>query len=78
MKRLTCEMCGSNDVIKQEGLFVCQSCGTKYSVEEAKKMMIEGTVEVQGSVSIDTSKTESNYLTIIQTSMKLKVCSLKR
>ena len=37
MKQLTCEMCGSVDLIKQDGYFVCQSCGCKYSVEEAKK-----------------------------------------
>lgn len=41
MKQLTCEMCGSTDLMKQDGVFVCQSCGTKYSVEEAKKMMVE-------------------------------------
>ena len=46
MKQLTCEMCGSTDLMKQDGVFVCQSCGTKYSVEEAKKMMVEGTVDV--------------------------------
>ena len=50
MKQLTCEMCGGTDLIKQDGVFVCQSCGTKYSVDEAKKMMIEGTVDVSGSV----------------------------
>lgn len=44
MKQLTCEMCGSTDLTKQDGVFVCQTCGTKYSVEEAKKMMVEGTV----------------------------------
>lgn len=53
MKPLTCEMCGSSNLIKQDGVFVCQSCGTKYSVEEAKKMMIEGTVDVKGTVKID-------------------------
>lgn len=53
MKKLTCEMCGSTDLIKQDGVFVCQSCGCKYSIEEAKKMMIEGTVEVHGTVRID-------------------------
>lgn len=37
MKQLTCEMCGSTDLIKQDGVFICQSCGTKYSIEEAKK-----------------------------------------
>lgn len=55
MKALTCEMCGSTNLLKQDGVFVCQSCGTKYSVEEAKKMMVEGTVDVQGTVKVDTS-----------------------
>ena len=56
MKQLTCEMCGSTDLIKQDGIFVCQVCGTKYSLEEAKKMMVEGAVDVSGStVKVDTS-----------------------
>ena len=41
MKKLVCEMCGSNDLLKQDGVFVCQGCGCKYSVEEARKMMME-------------------------------------
>lgn len=56
MKALVCELCGGNDFAKQDGFFVCQHCGTKYSLEEAKKMMIEGTVEVQGTVKIDNSE----------------------
>ena len=62
MKQLTCEMCGSTDLIKQDGVFVCQSCGCKYSVEEAKKMMIEGTVEVKGTVKVDSSDELQNLL----------------
>lgn len=62
MKQLTCEMCGSTDLLKQDGVFVCQTCGTKYSVEEAKKMMIEGTVEVSGTVKIDNTDKIKNYL----------------
>ena len=27
MKQLTCEMCGGTDLVKQDGVFVCQSCG---------------------------------------------------
>lgn len=62
MKQLTCEMCGGTDLIKQDGVFVCQSCGCKYSVEEAKKMMIDGTVDVSGStIKIDISA-EIEYL----------------
>lgn len=58
MKELVCEMCGSKDLVKQDGVFVCQSCGCKYSVEEAKKMMVEGTVVVDNTHMID------NYLTL--------------
>ena len=56
MKQLTCEMCGGADLIKQDDVLVCQSCGMKYSIEEAKKMMIEGTVDVTGStIKVDSS-----------------------
>lgn len=49
MNQLICEMCGSTDLLKQDGVFVCQSCGCKYSVEEAKKMMAEGIAVVTES-----------------------------
>ncbi len=63
MKRLTCEMCGGTDLVKQDGVFVCQYCGTKYSTEEAKKMMIEGSVDVSGStVKVDNSAFVEKYL----------------
>jgi hypothetical protein len=62
MKQMVCEMCGGTDLVKQDGVFVCQTCGTKYSVEEAKKMMIEGTVDVSGStVKIDNTDAIENY-----------------
>ncbi|MDE6174226.1 MAG: hypothetical protein K2F88_01530, partial [Duncaniella sp.] len=32
MKALTCEMCGSTEIIRENGLYVCQACGTKYSI----------------------------------------------
>jgi len=62
MKSLTCEMCNSTGVLKQDGIYVCQSCGTKYTVEEAKKMMIEGTVDVQGTVKVDNTDSVIKYL----------------
>ena len=65
MRKLSCEICGSSDLVKQDGVFVCQSCGAKYSVEEAKKFMIEGTVDVSGStVKIDTSNDLANLYQI--------------
>lgn len=40
MNQLTCEICGSTDLIKQNGAFTCQVCGCKYSVEEVRKMVL--------------------------------------
>ena len=60
MKELVCDMCGSNEIIKQDGLFVCQACNTKYSIEEARKMMFGEVVEVEGTVKIDNSTKLSN------------------
>lgn len=44
MQAMVCELCGSNDIVKQDGMYVCQHCGTKYSVEEAKKLI--GVVQI--------------------------------
>ena len=38
MKPLVCEMCGSKDVIECNGMFLCQSCGPKYSAEEIRNL----------------------------------------
>ncbi len=70
MKALTCEMCGSTNLLKQDGVFVCQSCGTKYSVEEAKKMMVEGTVAVEGTVKVDKSDEATNLLKLAKTAIE--------
>lgn len=56
MKALVCEMCGSQELVKEGGMYVCQNCKTKYDPEEAKKLL----VEVSGSVQIDNSKKLEN------------------
>ena len=55
MKPLKCEICGSSELTKKDGMFVCDYCGTKYTVEEAKKML-EGKIDISGStIKIDSS-----------------------
>lgn len=56
MKPIKCEICGSNDLIKHEGMFVCQHCGTKYTLDEARKLA--------GNVKIDHSNDVENLLTL--------------
>lgn len=64
MKQMTCEMCGSTELLKQDGVFVCQSCGCRYSVEEARKLLVEvdGVVNVQGTVQVDRSSEINNRI----------------
>ena len=64
MKALKCEICGSQDFVKNEGVFVCQSCGTKYTVEEAKKLMADAPVDITGTVKVDTSDELKNLYEI--------------
>lgn len=56
MAAIICELCGSNDIQKQDGVFVCQHCGTKYSLEEAKKLI--------GTVKVDRSDETEKYLVL--------------
>lgn len=40
MKRMVCEVCGGNDITKiDDTIFQCVSCGCKYTVEQARKLM---------------------------------------
>lgn len=43
MKRVVCEVCGSQNVKKFEEEFVCLECGVSYSVEAARKLLVEVT-----------------------------------
>lgn len=55
MKQLTCEVCGGNDLLKQDGVFICQSCGCKYSPDEVKKLMVQISepIKVEGIQSVE-------------------------
>ena len=56
MAAIICELCGSNDIQKQDGVYVCQHCGTKYSLEEARKLI--------GTVKVDRSGEAEKYLVL--------------
>lgn len=58
MKAMICEMCGGNEVVKTGGMYVCQHCGTKYDVEEARKLI----VEISGPVVVDGISTADNLM----------------
>lgn len=39
MKKMVCEICGSQSIRKENGVFICQECGTEYSLDEAKSLL---------------------------------------
>lgn len=57
MKKMQCEICGSNEIKKiSDGVFECQSCGVQYSLDEAKKLFIE----ISGEIKVDHSAEAEN------------------
>ena len=74
LRQMKCDMCGGTDLVKQEGLFVCQHCGAKYSVEEARKMMMEGDGDlvVSGTIKIDNNAKLENLYTLARREYRLE------
>lgn len=59
MKRMECEICGSNNLIKtEENVFECQACGCKYTLEQAKSLL----QEITGTVSVSNIASAENLL----------------
>ena len=53
MKAIKCSMCGSVDLIKQGDYYICQNCGTKYSDEDIKRIIVSGKIKVDNSEIVE-------------------------
>ena len=65
MKRIYCEVCGGKDILKDNGVFVCQSCGCQYSLEEVRKMVAGDASAAQPEAlasSVDSAEEYRNML----------------
>lgn len=60
MKALRCELCGGNELEKRDGMYVCPFCNTRYTVEEAQKLIITN------PILIDSSKDVENWLVLAE------------
>ena len=75
IKAIKCELCGSNELVKQDNYFVCQFCGTKYTPEAAKKLVIDiqSPISINGAVEVTTGNAEkSKCLKNLNTLFELK------
>ena len=50
MKTLTCKMCGSTYLIKEDSMYLCQSCGTKYSIADIEGENIPKNIEIDPEI----------------------------
>ena len=74
MKKMVCEVCGASSMKKVNGVFVCQECGTEYSLEEARKLLKEEPLAADyvGEVPVVPSDDNVSSETNEQTKLKLK------
>ncbi len=54
MKKVQCEICGGHDIIKQSGEYLCRDCGARYSVEEARKLVVSVDQEDEAQIVLPT------------------------
>lgn len=59
MKKLICEVCGSTDIKKEDNVYVCESCGCKYSIEDVKKLLVNDIVTANGNHNYNINHTIS-------------------
>lgn len=79
MKALKCELCGGTEIVKDGDFFVCQNCGMKYTLESAKKMMVEGVVQVEGTVKTDKTADAKRLLKLAKTACETRnFCEAER
>ncbi len=64
MRKMVCELCGSNEFTKDGEMFVCDYCRTKYTVARAQKMLVEGTVR------IDRTHETANLITLASAALE--------
>lgn len=75
MKIIKCELCGSNKLTKIDGEYICDYCHTHYTAEEAKKLIINGPVEITGNIQIDNSLMIDNYKKLAERAFNDKLYS---
>ena len=61
MKKLVCDLCGESDFVKVDGMFECQVCGAKYSVDQAKTLFRDVKDSHSASVTDEEEAPDSGY-----------------
>ena len=66
MKKLTCEVCGSTEIKKEDSVYVCESCGCKYSIDDVRKLLVEGDITVNENHNYNINHEVSGQVEIVE------------
>ena len=66
MKRVICEVCRGSDILKDNGVFVCQSCGCKYTLEEVRNMLLVEDSIQQAPETIPPAEPTGEYMNTLK------------
>ena len=54
MNAIVCELCGSNEITRREdGMYQCDHCGTKYTLEAARQLLNGDAVKIDRSAEVE-------------------------
>lgn len=64
MKKIVCEVCSGTDFLKENGVFMCQSCGCRYALEEVRNMLkdVDDNDEPITQTAAASAQTEENVV----------------
>ena len=63
MKKMVCDICESKRIKKENAVFVCQDCGTEYTLEEAKNLLKEiPESTITEAVKIENKQPEESFI----------------
>ncbi len=71
MQNIVCEMCGSNDVVKDNDTYICQNCGTRFSPKPNitnNNETYTGPVDIQ-NLHVDSSVNVNNLVILLDRSI---------
>ena len=63
MANINCEICGGSRLVKQGDRFICNDCGTSYSLEDARNLL------QQNNYHKCKEQTKLDTITVLQTSI---------
>ena len=78
MAQLTCELCGTTNFVKENGVFVCKTCGAKYTSDEARKSLQRLEAKEEATAAAEKAERDATAAVIAQQVSEMLAPRLER